>query len=126
LGLRAAAVAWGGDAAFAIVLAGMLIDGAGQGFGLAPLTSLILQRIPPAYVGAASGVLSTNMQVANALGIAVVGLLFYSAGTSVGEATAYVRGFPPAMTLAACFEAALVVLVQLLPARRAEEVSRKD
>jgi predicted MFS family arabinose efflux permease len=126
LSLQAAGVVWGGDAAFAVVLAGMLIDGAGQGFGLAPLTSLILQRIPPAEIGAASGVLSTNMQVANALGVAVVGLLFYSAGTASGEAAAYVRGFPPAVTLAAGFEAALVVLVQLLPTRRAEEILQKS
>ena len=119
LAVQAAGVACQGAGAFALVLAGMLLDGAGQGFGLAPLTSMILTRIPPAHAGAASGVLSTNVQVANALGIALLGLLFYPPVSAVGGPQGYILGFPPALLLAAGCEAALVVLVQLLPAKRA-------
>ncbi|HEU5059377.1 MAG TPA: MFS transporter [Kofleriaceae bacterium] len=55
-----------------------LMFACGLGFGLvyAPLTSMVLERVAPRDVGAASGVLSTGQMVAAALGVGVIGGLF--------------------------------------------------
>lgn len=53
---------------------------AGFGFGLvvAPMVDLILSDVPVRDAGSASGVLSTTQQVGMALGVALVGVLFFS------------------------------------------------
>jgi predicted MFS family arabinose efflux permease len=56
----------------------MLIAGAGQGAMTAPLIQVVLARVQGAHAGAASGVLATFMQVAQALGIALLGTMFQS------------------------------------------------
>jgi hypothetical protein len=50
--------------------------GLGQGAIAAPLTNTILAKIPSRDIGSASGILTTGMQVAFAIGIALIGLLF--------------------------------------------------
>jgi EmrB/QacA subfamily drug resistance transporter len=57
-----------------------ILFASGFGFGLvyAPLTSMVLDRIEPRHVGAASGVLTTGQMVGGALGVAIVGGLFAS------------------------------------------------
>jgi EmrB/QacA subfamily drug resistance transporter len=54
------------------------IMGAGSGLGVAPLVGTITSRVESKDAGTASGVVSTFMQVSNVLGVAVVGLLFFS------------------------------------------------
>jgi predicted MFS family arabinose efflux permease len=51
----------------------MLVCGVGQGLVAPPLIGTVLQRVEPGDAGAASGVLLTATQVANALGIALLG-----------------------------------------------------
>ncbi|MGZ4168399.1 MAG: MFS transporter [Solirubrobacteraceae bacterium] len=58
---------------------GLALVGAGMGLGITPLASLIMAAAPPRHVGATSGVLSTMQNVGNAIGVAVVGVLFYGA-----------------------------------------------
>ena len=58
---------------------GLALVGAGMGLGITPLASLIMAAAPPQHVGATSGVLSTMQNVGNAIGVAVVGVLFYGA-----------------------------------------------
>ena len=55
----------------------MLIAGAGGGFFIAPVTSVVLAGIPARDAGAASGALATAQQVGAALGIAIVGVIFF-------------------------------------------------
>jgi hypothetical protein len=55
----------------------MLIAGAGGGFFIAPVTSVVLAGIPARDAGTASGALATAQQVGAALGIAVVGIIFF-------------------------------------------------
>jgi EmrB/QacA subfamily drug resistance transporter len=69
----------------------MFIAGAGGGFFIAPVTSVVLAGIPARDAGAASGALATAQQVGAALGIAVVGIIFFgllglNAGTSSASA----------------------------------------
>ncbi|PZM66154.1 hypothetical protein DOE73_08195 [Paenibacillus dendritiformis] len=56
-----------------------LLVGFGQGLVGAPLMGTIMSAVRPEHAGSASGILSTCMQTANALGVAVIGTLFFSA-----------------------------------------------
>jgi EmrB/QacA subfamily drug resistance transporter len=58
---------------------GLLLTGAGMGLCLAPITTTVLSRIDPQRAGAASGLLSTMQQVGNAVGVAVIGVIFFGA-----------------------------------------------
>jgi EmrB/QacA subfamily drug resistance transporter len=69
----------------------LIVSGLGFGFVVAPLQTIILSRVSPAYAGSASGVLATVQQVGSALGVAVIGvLLFGQLGAGAGEASAKV------------------------------------
>ena len=70
----------------------LLVGGLGFGFVVAPLQSVILARVNPVFAGSASGVLSTIQQVGSAVGVALIGLLFFGqlssqADTSSASAT---------------------------------------
>lgn len=60
------------------MLAPLIVAGAGFGLIIAPVTDLILTDVPVSDAGAGSGLLSTIQQVGVALGVAVVGLVFFS------------------------------------------------
>jgi EmrB/QacA subfamily drug resistance transporter len=67
----------------------LLISGFGFGCIVAPLQSVILSRINPVFAGSASGVLSTVQQVGSALGVALIGVIFFgqlSAGANAATA----------------------------------------
>jgi EmrB/QacA subfamily drug resistance transporter len=69
----------------------MFIAGAGGGLFIAPATSVVLAGIPDRYAGSASGALATAQQVGAALGIAVVGVIFFGligANASAASASA--------------------------------------
>jgi MFS family permease len=55
----------------------MLTIGIGLGFVVVPLINIIISRANIENVGAASGVLNTMMAVGNAMGIALIGSLFF-------------------------------------------------
>lgn len=55
----------------------MFVAGAGGGFFIAPVTSVVLAGISSRDAGAASGALATSQQVGAALGIAIVGVIFF-------------------------------------------------
>ncbi len=56
---------------------GLALVGAGMGLGITPLASLVMAAAPARHVGATSGVLSTMQNVGNAIGVSVIGVLFY-------------------------------------------------
>jgi EmrB/QacA subfamily drug resistance transporter len=68
---------------------GLLLVGAGMGLVLTPLTTTVLVALPPDRAGAASGALSTMQNVGNALGVALIGVVFFNA-VHVGYAHAFV------------------------------------
>lgn len=57
---------------------GMALAGVGQGLVLSPLFAIVLQAVPAERAGVGSGVLSTMMQTALALGVATLGSLYLS------------------------------------------------
>ena len=58
---------------------GLLLVGAGMGLVLTPLTTTVLVSLPAEQAGAASGALSTMQNVGNALGVALIGVVFFDA-----------------------------------------------
>jgi Na+/melibiose symporter-like transporter len=58
---------------------GLALVGAGMGLGITPLATLIMASTPPEHLGATSGVLATMQNVGNAIGVSVIGVLFYGA-----------------------------------------------
>jgi EmrB/QacA subfamily drug resistance transporter len=71
----------------AALVPGLLLAGAGMGLCLAPITTLVLANVDPQRAGAVSGLLSTMQQVGNAIGVAVIGVIFFGAvGRGYAEA----------------------------------------
>ena len=94
---------------------GLVTVGFGIGMVLVPLTATALARIAPEHAGAASGVLTTGLQVGGALGIAVVGVVFFGAlGGGIPHA------FTVSLITLAALTAATAALVQLLPSPSAQ------
>jgi EmrB/QacA subfamily drug resistance transporter len=60
----------------------LLFSGLGLGCFIAPLTNLILAGIRGREAGSASGVLTTGQQIGGALGVAVIGIIFFGLLTS--------------------------------------------
>jgi EmrB/QacA subfamily drug resistance transporter len=81
-------LAAGGDAPLAALVPGLLLTGAGMGLCLAPITTIVLATVEPERAGAVSGLLSTVQQVGNAVGVAVIGVVFFGA-VGVGYAHAF-------------------------------------
>ncbi|KZM73896.1 hypothetical protein [Nocardia terpenica] len=99
---------------------GLIIDGAGLGLAVAPLTTTVLARMTPQHAGAASGVLATGLQVGNALGVAVIGVVFYGLLPPGAEAVAgwnagYGHAFGWSLVYLTGVAVALIALVQVLP-----------
>jgi EmrB/QacA subfamily drug resistance transporter len=93
----------------------LIIDGAGQGLVVAPLATTVLSRVTPQHAGTASGVLTTGIQVGNALGVAVVGLIFYGVLSHSTGANNYAHAFAYSLIYVLFAAAVLALLVQLLP-----------
>jgi EmrB/QacA subfamily drug resistance transporter len=71
------------------LLAPMFVAGLGGGLFIAPVTSVVLAGITARDSGAASGALATVQQVGAALGIAVVGVIFFGLlGANAGSSSA--------------------------------------
>lgn len=87
---------------------GLFVDGLGMGLVIAPVTSVVLAGVEPQLVGSAAGVLATVQQVGGALGIALIGLLYYGGGDPAAA-------FGRSVTALAALELVLVGLVRLLP-----------
>ena len=114
-GLLLAAVAAVGTGGSVLELApGLVLVGAGMGLGIAPLAGIALSSVRPEVAGAAAGALATMQNVGNALGVAVIGVVYFGRLSS---------GAAPAFEWSAGALAALLLAVaalsRLLPAPEA-------
>jgi MFS family permease len=87
-------------------------DGAGMGLAIGPLAAGAMGRVAPHHAGAASGLVSTVMQVGGAVGVAVIGIVFYSALGSSTSPAAYTRAFTAGLELLVGVAVAVAVLLQ--------------
>ncbi|MFD0279947.1 MFS transporter [Kitasatospora sp. NPDC127111] len=114
LGLLGLAVYGAGTAGSVWWLApGLFVDGLGMGLVIAPVTSVVLAGVEPRLAGSAAGLLATVQQVAGALGIALIGIVYYGAADQMSA-------FGRCVAVLAVLELLLVGLVQLLPRRAAQ------
>ncbi|WP_433367302.1 MFS transporter [Actinoplanes sp. CA-142083] len=96
------------------VLAPVLaVDGFGMGLALAPIMGTVLARVAPHHAGQASGLLTTTQQVGGALGVGIIGVVYFGA-LDHGVAGAFQHGLVYLIGMSLV----LAAVVQALPARR--------
>jgi EmrB/QacA subfamily drug resistance transporter len=110
-GLTLLELAVRGGAGAGWLVPGLVVDGAGMGLIIGPMAGLVLANVAPRHAGAASGVLATVMQVGGALGVALIGIVFYR-GVPVRQ------GFGDSIELLIGIALAVATSIQLLPTRR--------
>jgi EmrB/QacA subfamily drug resistance transporter len=111
--------ATGDGSVSAWLILSMVPVGAGMGLAIPPLINLVLRAVPPTDAGAASGTLVTAQQIGNALGVAIVGTVFFSElGTSVSTAA-----FGDAFSVSLAVQAAFALMAAALVSR-ARQTSR--
>jgi MFS family permease len=93
----------------------LALDGAGVGFVVAPVASTVLSRITPQHAGAASGVVTTGIQIGNAIGVAIIGVIFYGLLHPEKGGGAYAHAFEYSLMYLIAVGAVLALLVQALP-----------
>ncbi|MEV1170077.1 MFS transporter [Nonomuraea sp. NPDC049784] len=107
--LAQTATALGDHGPIGWIIPGLVVAGAGMGLVMAPLPALVLNGVDPRHAAAASGVLSTAQQAGGAIGVAVVGMVFYGAlGT-------YPHAFAMGLLLLVALDVMVAALVQALP-----------
>ncbi len=65
-----------GDSSWTAALPGLLVIGAGVGVGMPATASAVFASVPPQRAGMGSGAMATFRQLGQALGVAVLGLVF--------------------------------------------------
>jgi MFS family permease len=93
----------------------LFIVGLGNGFGLSPLVGTVIAGLAPQEAGAGAGIVTTTLQIGNALGVAIVGLLFFMLLGSGSTKTAYADAFSLTLPACAALMLAAAVLVHRLP-----------
>ncbi|WP_248927837.1 DHA2 family efflux MFS transporter permease subunit [Paenibacillus hamazuiensis] len=78
LALAMSVHATGPSGAVLLWVPALLVLGIGQGLIASPITTIVLSRIRAADIGSASGILTTGMQVASAVGIGLIGVVWLS------------------------------------------------
>jgi MFS family permease len=110
--LVGAYVAIGHHGSVAWLAGAMVLDGAGMGLVMGPIIGIVLANVAPRHAGAASGVLASAQQVGNALGVALIGVVFFGAldaGHAVPDA------FRTSLLWLAAGSVAVAALIQTLP-----------
>ncbi len=115
LGTAATAAAAGAHLSGWELAPALLIAGIGQGLGMSPLVGTIISGVDPAEAGAASGIVTTTLQIGNVLGVALIGLLFFTLLGPGQSPAAYADAFGAALPVSAAALAAAAVLVHRLP-----------
>lgn len=96
---------------------GLVVAGAGLGFLVVPLINVVLAAVPAELAGGASGVFNTAQQVGGAVGVAVVGSVFFGRVATGG----FTAAFELAMPLVVGAFAACAVLSLVLPRTAVKE-----
>jgi EmrB/QacA subfamily drug resistance transporter len=73
------------------LIPGLLVAGLGMGLIVAPLFDVVLASVTDEETGSASGVLNSGQQLSGAIGVAVLGSIFFSAASHGDFHNAFVR-----------------------------------
>lgn len=93
----------------------MVVCGLGMGLVIAPLTSLVLKDIATEHAASASGVFATAQEMGNAMGIAIIGVVFFNiTGHRTGNLD-FPHAFSASLFTMAGISLLVTVLVHFLP-----------
>jgi hypothetical protein len=100
----------------------LVLLGIGQGLVFTPLLNVVLANISEQDAGIAAGVVSTMQQLGGALGVTIVGLIFFTAAASahmrgLSDTAAYTAAFSAALRYNIAAAAVTTLLIALLPAK---------
>ncbi|GAA4821454.1 MFS transporter [Streptomyces ziwulingensis] len=104
----------------------LVVMGTGMGLIVAPLTDAVLSEVPREHAGSASGLINTVQQMGNALGLALVSVVFFGvidehlAPARIGPE--YVGAFQYALGWVAAVLGVIFLLMFALPKRPAQHV----
>lgn len=103
-----------------ILVPSLIVVGLGNGLLLPQLLNAVLARIGPGEIGMASGVLSTGQQVGGAVGVALIGVVFYSSLGHAGHGAAgpYASALGTAAICNVVIGVSVLLLLVALPATR--------
>jgi EmrB/QacA subfamily drug resistance transporter len=93
----------------------LFVTGLGQGLGMSPLVGTVIAGLRAQEAGAGAGVVTTTLQIGNALGIAVISLLFFSLLGQAAPGAAYADAFAKALPASAALLLVAAWLVRKLP-----------
>ncbi len=77
-----------------LLIPGLVISGMGLGLLVVPLVNVVISAVPPSEAGNASGIFNTAQQLGGALGIAVLGTLFFGRDKTPGLTSAFTLAVP--------------------------------
>ncbi|MDQ1036833.1 EmrB/QacA subfamily drug resistance transporter [Streptomyces sp. V3I8] len=104
----------------------LVVMGLGMGLIVAPLTDAVLSEVPREHSGSASGLINTVQQMGNALGLALVSVVFFGTMSDrlspVEVGPAFVDAFQHALLWVAVVMTAIFLLMFALPKRPAQHV----
>ena len=95
------------DTTFWVFVPGLIVTGAGFGLMVAPIGMFSIAEVPVEQAGSASGLFNTTTQLANAIGIALLGTLFF-------EVASRQRSAFPAELFGPAFQVVLVAVAALM------------
>ncbi len=106
--------------------AGLIVTGAALALGFSPLVTHALVRVPLRHAADASGLLTTTIQLGQAVGVATFGSLFLTLDTDRGTATPAVSGHALAVTMSWLAAAMLLGVVAGIPLARTAAAARRS
>jgi EmrB/QacA subfamily drug resistance transporter len=95
------------DTSVWVFVPGLVVTGAGFGLMVAPIGMFTIAEVPVEQAGSASGLFNTTTQLANAIGIALLGTLFF-------EVVSRQRSALPAELFGPAFQVVLVAVAVLM------------
>jgi MFS family permease len=85
-----------------VLLPALILFGYGQGRVMAPLFGAVLASVRHAHAGAGAGILTTAQQTANAAGVAVVGLVYFTVRETASGQAAILAALAVLIVLVLC------------------------
>jgi MFS family permease len=123
--LAVASVLRSGGSGGVALQVGLIVTGAALAFGFSPLVTHALVRVPVRHAADASGLLTTTIQLGQAIGVAAFGSLFLTLDTDRGGATAAVSGHALAVTMTWLAAAMLLAVAAGIPLARTVAAARR-
>ncbi|GGM41343.1 MFS transporter [Longimycelium tulufanense] len=97
---------------------GLFLNGLGEGVVMTLLISTVLTGVRPDHAGSGSGILTTTQQFSSALGVALIGLIFYGVLGPSNYPADHANAFHASLLYTTGLLLLVTLLVQLLPTRR--------